>query len=189
MTDAVHVSPGTPAVQHLGVEKGEKVWTDCMVIESNVHHPNDSSLLGDRVRVCTWLMKRSNETFGLTFKSHRLRGKRRVLDISNAKSMKERTPLYRDLLKITRETVKAAEQIAARLDRVECETVKAAIAAQAIAAEIRHFLTASVASAGLPVSTMTSVTSADAPVVRQTLCPYSVTRLAFVMMLVGGSRS
>jgi hypothetical protein len=67
-----------------------------MVIESNIHHPNDSSLLGDCVRVFTRLMKRSNEKFGLNFQSRRLRAKRRVLDISNAKSMKERTPLYRD---------------------------------------------------------------------------------------------
>jgi len=126
--------------QHLGVEKGEKVRTDCMVIESNIHHPNDSSLLGDCVRVFTRLMKRANEKFGLRFKSRRLRAKRRVLDISNAKSMKERTPLYRDLLKITKETVNEAEQLAAQLDHVECETVMEAVAAQAIAAEIRHFL-------------------------------------------------
>jgi transposase, IS5 family len=126
--------------QQLGIEKGQKVRTDCMVIESNIHHPNDSSLLGDCVRVFTRLMKKSNEKFGLSFKSRRLRAKRRVLDISNAKSMKERTPLYRDLLKITKETVTEAEQVAAQLDRVECETVMEAIAAQAIAAEIRHFL-------------------------------------------------
>lgn len=124
----------------LGIEKGEKVRTDCMVIESNIHHPNDSSLLGDCVRVFTRLMKRANEKFGLSFKSRRLRAKRRVLDISNAKSMKERTPLYRDLLKITRETVNEAEQVAARLGRVECTTVTEVLAAQAIAAEIRHFL-------------------------------------------------
>jgi IS5 family transposase len=126
--------------QHLGVEKGDRVRTDCMVIESNIHHPNDSSLLGDCVRVLTRLMKRASEKFGLNFKSRRLRAKRRVLDISNAKSMKERTPLYRDLLKITRETAAAAEQVAALIDRVECETVMEGVAAQAIAAEIRHFL-------------------------------------------------
>ena len=126
--------------QHLGVEKGDKVRTDCMVIESNIHHPNDSSLLGDCVRVFTRLMKRANKKFGLNFKSRRLRAKRRVLDISNAKSMKERTPLYRDLLKITKETMDQAEQVAALLDRVECATVMEALAAQAIAAEIRHFL-------------------------------------------------
>lgn len=126
--------------QQLGVEKGEKVRTDCMVVESNIHHPNDSSLLGDCVRVFTRLMKRANERFGLRFKSRRLRAKRRVLDISNAKSMKERTPLYRDLLKITQETVNEAEQVAAQLDRIECDTTMEVLAAQAIAAEIRHFL-------------------------------------------------
>lgn len=124
----------------LGIEKGEKVRSDCTVVESNIHHPTDSSLLGDCVRVFTRLMKKASRKFGLTFKSRKLRAKRRVLEISNAKSMKERTPLYRDLLKITEETVNQAEQIAEQLGHVQCETVMGIMAAQAIAAEIRHFI-------------------------------------------------
>jgi IS5 family transposase len=125
--------------QELGVEKGEKVRTDCTVVESNIHHPTDSSLLGDCVRVFTRLMKKAKK-FGLRFKSHRLRAKRRVLEISNTKSMKEMTPLYRDLLKITEETVNEAEQIADQLAHVECETIMEIALAQGIAAEIRHFI-------------------------------------------------
>lgn len=126
--------------QELGVEKGQKIRTDCLVVESNIHHPNDSSLLGDCVRVLTRLMRKATDRFGLSFKSRRLRAKRRVMAISNAKSMKQRTPLYRDLLKITEETVKSAEQVAAQLDRVECATAMEIAAAQSIAAEIRHFV-------------------------------------------------
>lgn len=126
--------------QQLGVEKGQKVRTDCMVVESNIHHPTDSSLLGDCVRVFTRLMKKANKKFGLGFKNRRLRAKRRLLEISNAKSMKEKSPLYRDLLKITAETIKQAEQIAGQLDHVPCETVLDAVVAQTIAGEIRRYI-------------------------------------------------
>jgi transposase, IS5 family len=124
----------------LGIEKGEKVRTDCMVVESNIHHPTDSSLLGDCVRVFTRLMKNAKKSFGLRFKSRRLRAKRRVLEISNAKSMEERKPLYRDLLQISEETLNEAERIAEQLDHAKCETIMGALTAQAIAEEIRHFV-------------------------------------------------
>jgi transposase, IS5 family len=123
----------------LGIEKGNKVRTDCLVVESNIHHPNDSSLLGDCVRVLTRLMKRAKETFGLSFQSHKLRAKRRVLEISNAKSMRDRTPLYRDLVKMTEETLEQAKQTAEQLDNVSCHSLSDIVAAQVIGAEIRHF--------------------------------------------------
>lgn len=35
----------------LGIERGAKVRTACTEVESNTHHPTDSSLLWDSVRV------------------------------------------------------------------------------------------------------------------------------------------
>jgi IS5 family transposase len=35
----------------LGVAQGRKVRTDTTVVETNIHHPTDSSLLGDGIRV------------------------------------------------------------------------------------------------------------------------------------------
>lgn len=123
----------------LGVDKGEKVRTDCTVVESNIHHPTDSSLLGDCVRALTRLMKKAKKKFGLSFKSRRLRAKRRVLGISNAKSMKERKPSYSDLIQVTEETLEEAQRIAGQLNRVHCETVADFALAGAIQGEIRHF--------------------------------------------------
>ena len=137
--DAVHKMVILKA-RELGIEQGGKVRTDCMVVESNIHHPTDSTLLGDCVRVFTRLMKRANKEFGLPFKSHLLRARRRVLGIANAKSMKQRMPLYRDLVKMTKATLRRAERTAAQLDRVQCETLTAFAMAEAIAAEIRHFV-------------------------------------------------
>ena len=35
------------------IEKGRKVRIDCTCVESNIHHPTDSNLLWDAVRVLT----------------------------------------------------------------------------------------------------------------------------------------
>jgi len=64
--------------QQLGVEDGRKVRSDCTVVESNIHHPNDSSLLWDSVRVLARLMARAREDFGIPFHDHRRRAKRRA---------------------------------------------------------------------------------------------------------------
>lgn len=124
----------------LGIEKGERIRTDCTVVESNIHHPTDSTLLGDCVRVFTRLMKRAKKAFGLRFSNHHLRARRRVLTISNAKSMKARIPSYRDLLMVTEHTLRDAQGIAQQLDRIEGRTPREMAAAQSIAAEIRHFI-------------------------------------------------
>jgi len=102
----------------LGIENGAKVRTDCTVVESNIHHPNDSSLLWDSVRVLARLMSCAQEEFGIGFHDHRRRAKRRALNISNAKNMQERRPLYRDLLKVTKKTVAQAESTIEQLAEV-----------------------------------------------------------------------
>jgi len=104
--------------EELGVENGKKIRTDCTVVESNIHHPNDSSLLWDSVRVLARLMECAREDFGIGFHDHRRRAKRRALNISNAKNMQERKPLYRDLLKVTKKTVSQAESTIEQLAKV-----------------------------------------------------------------------
>jgi len=126
--------------QALGVEKGTKVRTDCLVVESNIHHPTDSSLLWDCVRVLARVMKRAQEAFGLTFVNHRLRAKRRALEISNAKSADERRPLYRDLLATTEATLEQAEVIGRQLAHVPCSDTKQLVLSTALVAEIKHFV-------------------------------------------------
>ncbi len=39
------------------IEKGRKVRVDCTVVDSNIHHPSDSSLLFDCVRVLARVME------------------------------------------------------------------------------------------------------------------------------------
>jgi transposase, IS5 family len=126
--------------QALGVEKGTKVRTDCLVVESNIHHPTDSSLLWDCVRVLSRVMRRAQEAFGLTFVNHRLRAKRRALEINNAKSADERKPLYRDLIATTEATLEQAEVIGRQLAHVPCSDTRQLVLATALVGEIKHFV-------------------------------------------------
>jgi IS5 family transposase len=91
------------------IETGRWMRTDATVVESNIHHPLDSSLLWDCVRVLTRTMRRANKTFGTSCCNYSRRAKRRSVGILNAGTMNRRIPLYKDLLKVTRKTRSCAE--------------------------------------------------------------------------------
>jgi len=87
-----------------GIEKGRKVRTDCTCVESNIHHPTDSTLLWDAIRVLSRLIERSRDDYGLKvpfFRNHKRRAKRRMLAVLNAKNQMQRKAAYIDLLKIS----------------------------------------------------------------------------------------
>ena len=94
----------------LKVEDGRWMRTDTTVVESNIHHPLDSSLLFDGVRVLTRTLLRAHEEYGTTASNHRRRAKRRAVAILHVGTMAKRIPLYKDLLKVTHKTVRAAEK-------------------------------------------------------------------------------
>lgn len=94
------------------VENGRTVRVDCTVVESNIHHPTDSSLLYDGVRVLVRLMKKGRKHTRIKFTNHGKRAKRRALEILNSRGQKKRKSLYRDLLKVTHATVEMAECMA-----------------------------------------------------------------------------
>ncbi len=93
------------------IEKGRKVRVDCTVVDSNIHHPSDSSLLFDCVRVLARVMEQGRHQVTSLFTNHTMRAKRRSLGILNAKNKKARKPLYRDLLKVTSDTVEMAQNM------------------------------------------------------------------------------
>jgi IS5 family transposase len=108
------------------VERAEKVRIDSTVVESNIHHPNDSELLWDCVRVLTRLLRRAQHLLGpdaLAFGDRTRRAKRRRKEINHARFMEKRIPPYRDLLAVTAETRDKAQ--AARELLAELETPRA----------------------------------------------------------------
>jgi len=120
-----------------GIEKGRKVRIDCTVVESNIHHPTDSSLLWDSVRVLGRLTQRAKEISGVVVTDHRRRAKRRALGILNASTKKRRVKLYRDLLKVAAKTVGNAERVKAELKRLPTTEP---IAAAVLDAELGHYI-------------------------------------------------
>ena len=76
-----------------GVAQGRRLRTDSTVVESNVHYPTDSSLLGDGIRVLSRSLQRiANEckTGALEVVHHGRAVKHRLLEISRAaKSLTE----------------------------------------------------------------------------------------------------
>lgn len=122
---------------HKGIEKGRKVRVDCTVVESNIHHPTDSTLLFDCVRVLCRLGQRAKEELGIPVSDHTRRAKRRAMGILNAKDQKVRTRQYRDLLKVTRKTVADAQRL---MDCVMRPPKGDVATAMAIWAELHHYI-------------------------------------------------
>src|SRR5712691_5799523 len=105
--------------QASGLAAGRKMRVDTTVVETNVHYPTDSSLLGDGVRVLIRTMKRIGKIAGETGAKLCDRGrsvKLRVLDIaraarSRAKQSRERlNRSYGQLLNATSRVVGQAKR-------------------------------------------------------------------------------
>jgi len=116
------------------IESGQWMRTDTTVVESNIHHPLDSSLLWDSVRVLTRIVRRANEEFGTSSCNHARRAKRRNVAILNAGTMDKRVPLYKDLLKVTHKTVRCAEKAVEQLGRI------GDLSAYGYEMQLRHYL-------------------------------------------------
>jgi IS5 family transposase len=99
-----------------GLDDGSSVRGDCTVVDSNIHHPTDSWLLWDTVRVVVRLLKSAWE-YDVKFTSHQRRAKRRFREIGDARNREQRVPLYRDLLKMVEETLEDAENAISQLKR------------------------------------------------------------------------
>jgi IS5 family transposase len=82
----IHIRMVIMAHSH-GLTEGRRMRVDTTVVETNIHYPTDSSLLGDGVRVLTRAMKKITKIVGEvgTKLRDRSRGvKLRVLDIARA---------------------------------------------------------------------------------------------------------
>lgn len=83
------------------IEKGRKVRIDSTAIETDIHHPTDSTLLGDGIRIMTrWLSE--GKTLvphpRYNFSDHSRVVKKRILTILNSKKDDVRKAAYQDLL-------------------------------------------------------------------------------------------
>ena len=131
-----------------GVARGRKLRTDTTVVESNVHYPTDSALLGDGIRVLTRSLDRIAEFTGdaVPVVNHARAVKRRLLEISRAaKSLTEASrqrlkDSYGALLKLTRSVVRQASGVLEDLQAGRLRIVGSVISVLAQEALLRHFI-------------------------------------------------
>jgi IS5 family transposase len=114
--------------QDKGVIRGRKMRVDTTVVETNIHHPTDSSMLGDGARVLTRTMKKIEQKVGskLTRKvRNRMRSiNKRVIAIATASRYKgpegeaKRKKQYRELLRYSRQVLNDAKRVIAEVDEM-----------------------------------------------------------------------
>src|SRR6202030_4441410 len=83
-----------------GVIAGRRMRVDTTVVETNIHHPTDSTLLGDGVRVLTRIMRKITKiagTVGTKLRDRSRSVKFRLLEIGRVARAKG--PLNQDKLK------------------------------------------------------------------------------------------
>jgi transposase, IS5 family len=104
--------------------RGRKMRLDTTVVETNVHYPTDSSLLGDGARVLTRLMKQAREKVGgmaIRVRDRMRSVRRKVVAIAVSSRRKgpegdeQRKELYRDLLSLTRRVMNQARRVCAEI--------------------------------------------------------------------------
>jgi IS5 family transposase len=105
--------------------RGRKLRMDGTVVETNIHHPTDSRLLADSVRVLGRTLTRakkllgsqtelSKETFRNRHRSAR-RAARKIAGLSR-RGREKLKPHYQQLTKVTRATIRQAEQVLAEME-------------------------------------------------------------------------
>jgi IS5 family transposase len=101
------------------IDPARTVRMDATVVPMAIHHPTDSSLLRDAVRVMDRLLRRLEATTGFTAYHHHLqRVKRRALEIDHLapQATRRRRACYRELIDLTQATVSYAACALAHVD-------------------------------------------------------------------------
>ena len=132
-----------------GVASGRKLRTDTTVVESNVHYPTDSSLLGDGIRVLTRSLQRIARDckHGAVEVVHHARAvKHRLLEISRAAkclteaNQQRMRDSYQKLLALTRGVVRQASDVMQRWRNKRLKVVGQWLRVETQIGQLRHFL-------------------------------------------------
>jgi IS5 family transposase len=132
-----------------GVAEGRKLRTDTTCVETNVHFPTDSSLLGDGIRVLSRSLKRiaaQCKSGALEAVNHGRAVKHRLLEISRAAkclskaSRRRMRDSYDKLLALTRKVVRQASKIVARWEKGKLPVIGSLLKVEVQASQLRHFL-------------------------------------------------
>jgi IS5 family transposase len=113
--------------QEKGVVEGRKMRVDTTVVETNIHYPTDSSLLGDGARVLTRTMKKIEKQTGKLKRGVRNRMRsvnKRVIAIALSARHKgiegeeRRKKHYRALLRLSRQVLNDAKHVISEIEEM-----------------------------------------------------------------------
>ena len=131
------------------VARGDKLRTDTTVVESNVHYPTDSSLLGDGIRVLSRSLQRiaaECKNGALEVGDHGRAVKHRLLEMSRAaKSLTEvnqqrMQASYQKLLALTRGVVRQVSEVLQRWGKGRLQVVGKLLRVGTQIGQLQHFL-------------------------------------------------
>jgi IS5 family transposase len=130
------------------IAPGRKLRTDTTVVETNIHHPTDSTLLGDGVRVLSRSLKRIAQECQagvLHVVDHARSTQRRILEIHRAArtftdgGKAKMQESYRKLVRITKRVVRQAERVSTDLVSGKLAVTGDAMRVVLAEGQLRHF--------------------------------------------------
>lgn len=131
----------------LGLEDGKKLRVDTTVVETDIHHPTDNTLLWDSVRVVTRLVRQLDALLpaGVGPFTNRTRSARRRMQEIQRMTPTERhrrqVRTYRALLTITEQVITDADAVVTRPPRVRALDLTERARVDAIRQEITQHCT------------------------------------------------
>jgi transposase, IS5 family len=128
-----------------GLEDGQKLRVDTTVVQTDIHHPTDSTLLWDVVRVVTRLVGRFKKAVQQRIKGfcNRTRAARRRMQAIQRMTPKERherqIEKYRELIEVTEEVVTSAQKVVEQTRKARGKDLVAEMAVPELRKEIDHY--------------------------------------------------
>src|ERR1700693_685588 len=137
------------AAVKLGLEDGSKLRVDTTVVETDIHHPTDNTLLWDVVRVLTRLLGRLAEALELRriagFRNRSRAAHRRMYEIQRMTTRQrqgagsQQTATYRALIGIAKEVVASARMALDDTAAMRGKDLLTALNIKALREEIAHY--------------------------------------------------
>jgi IS5 family transposase len=133
------------AAVDVGLEDGQTLRVDSTVVQTDVHHPTDNTLLWDVVRVVTRLVGRLAEAVQQRIRGFRKRtraARRRMQEIQRMtpKQRHERqTEKYRELIGVTEEVVNSAQKVVEQTRKARGKDLLAEMAIPELRKEIDQY--------------------------------------------------
>lgn len=126
--------------KELGIEDGSQVRIDTLAVETNIHYPQESTLIRDGVRVLTRMLIEARSLFPeakINYHNRNRVVKKRVYAMENAKDSEERVKIYKELVVYAEEVLTYARSAVEKLKGLT-GTDDRRTAARAVAADIKE---------------------------------------------------